>query len=269
MDKSYVLGRNKTVFETAEFPQIGTDEKVAVIFEGDIESTLIAIIAKKLYGIDRVVFINDKLIAFDGTMGKSDAHKLDICQKTFNQGVEQLDGVHFLNVDAAIYKKNGNPTLEFQKLIAQKYNNKVKFVLSGYNKINEQSMLMLKASGYDKGKITNDKLEPWLENNKDTYRELYDYVFRQNGKIFGVNQYVDFETAQEDFYLCVRPFRNLTTSDVINLYQKLDATYELYRSSSCDMNLGNCGICSKCSKRKLAFDSSSVSDLTKYTFNQA
>lgn len=269
MDKSYVLGKNRTVFETAEFPQIDKDEKVAVIFEGDIESTLIAIIAKKLYGIDRVVFINDRLIAFDGTMGKSDAHKLDICHNTFNQGVERLGAVHTLKVDTAIYKKNGNPTLEFKKLVVQKYNDKVKFVLSGHNKIHEQSIMMLKACGYDRDKITNDKLEPWLEANKDRYSELHEYVFKQNGYIYGVNQYVGFEAILEDFYMCVRPFRNLTTSDVINLYQKLDATYELYRSSSCDVDLGNCGICSNCIKRRYAFSNSSVVDLTKYTFNQA
>ena len=111
MNESYVLGKNKTVFEIAEFPQIAADEKVGIIFEGDIESTLLVIIAKKLYGVDRVVFVNDKLIAFDGPLSyEKDADKLDIVKKTFEDGVKRLGAVHTLTVDPDTYKKNTNAT---------------------------------------------------------------------------------------------------------------------------------------------------------------
>lgn len=268
MEESYILGRNNTVFETAEFPQIAADEKIGVIFEGDIESTLLVIIAKKLYGTDRVVFINDKLIAFDGTLSyKKDENKLDIVEQTFERGVEQLGGVHTLIVDPKIYKSNRNAIREFKKLLIGRYQGKLKFVLSGYNKIHEQSVSMLKACGWDRGKITTGGLNSWLEKNADRYPELYRYVFEQSGKIFGVSRYVGFEQIEADFNLCVRPFRNLTTSDVIELYDQLGATKDLYRSSSCDVDLGNCGACNNCQRRKSAFRNSSVTDLTKYTFN--
>jgi hypothetical protein len=268
MNESYVLKRNKTVFETAEFPQIAADEKIGIIFEGDIESTLLVIIAKKLYGVDRVVFINDRLIAFDGTLSTSkDENKLDIVKKTFEQGVKRLGGIHTLTVDSKIYKKNRNATRAFTKLLVEKYQGKLKFVLSGYNKIHEQSLSMLRACGWDRGALTNGELKSWIEKNADLYPELFEYVCEQNGKIFGVNKYISFEQIEADFNLCVRPFRNLTTSDVIDLYEQLGAKTELYESSSCDVDLGNCGICSDCHKRKLAFRNSSVADLTKYTFN--
>jgi len=268
MNESYIVGKNKTVFETAEFPQIAADEKVGIIFEGDIESTLLVIIAKKLYGVDRVVFINDKLIAFNGTLSyEKEEDKLDIVKKTFEEGVKRLGGMHTLTVDPKIYKKNRNATGAFKKLLIEKYQNKLKFVLSGYNKIHEQSVSMLKTCGWDRGIITEGELKPWLKKNADRYPELFKHVFEQNGKIFGVNRYLGFEQIEADFNLCVRPFRNLITSDVIDLYKQLGAISELYQSSSCDVNLGNCGICDDCQKRKLAFKNSSVTDLTKYTFN--
>jgi len=268
MNESYILGKNKTVFETAEFPQIAANEKIGIIFEGDIESTLLVIIAKKLYGIDRVVFINDKLIAFDGVLSKEiNEDKLDIVKKTFEQGVKRLDGVHTLTVNPEIYEKNRNATRDFKKLLIERYQSKLKFVLSGYNKIHEQSVSMIKACGWDCGRITRGGLKPWLKENADRYPELFKYVFEQDGKIFGVSKHIGFEQIEADFNLCVRPFRNLTTSDVIDLYKQLGAVSELYQSSSCDVDLGNCGICSDCLKRKLAFKNSSVIDLTKYTFN--
>jgi hypothetical protein len=268
MNESYILGKNKTVFETAEFPQIAADEKVGIMFEGDIESTLLVIIAKKLYGVDRVVLVNDKLIAFGGPLSyEKDADKLDIVKKTFEDGVKRLGGVHTLTVDPGTYKKNTNAMGEFKKLLVKKYQNKLRFMLSGYNKIHEQSVSMVKACGWDRGTITRGELKPWLEKNADRYPELFKYVFEQNGQIFGVSKHFGFEQLEVDFNLCVRPFRNLTTSDVINLYKQLDAVAELYQSSSCDVDIGNCGVCNDCLKRKLAFKNSSVTDLTKYTFN--
>ncbi len=268
MNESYILGKNKTVFETAEFPQIAADEKVGIMFEGDIESTLLVIIAKKLYGVDRVVLVNDKLIAFDGSLSyEKDTDKLDIVKKTFEDGVKRLGGVHTLTVDPGTYKKNTNAMGEFKKLLVKKYQNKLRFMLSGYNKIHEQSVSMVKACGWDRGTITRGELKPWLEKNADRYPELFKYVFEQNGQIFGVSKHFGFEQLEVDFNLCVRPFRNLTTSDVINLYKQLDAVAELYQSSSCDVDIGNCGVCNDCLKRKLAFKNSSVTDLTKYTFN--
>lgn len=264
MDKKYVLGKNKTVFETAEFPQIASDEKIGILFQGDIESTLLAVIAKELYGIDRVVFI---LIAFDEfLLYKNDEDKLNILKETFKQNVERLGGKHTLVLGSEVYKRNKNITLEIKKILLDKYQGKLKFVLSGYNKLHEQSMSMLKHCGWDRGIITDDKLKPWLEKNREHYLELYKHVVEHNGKIFGVSKYIGFEQIEADFYTNVRPFRNLTQSDIIDLYDKINALTELYHSSSCDVDVGNCGICSSCQRRKRSFRNSSVTDLTKYTF---
>jgi len=269
MNESYVLGRNKTVFETAEFPQITADEKIGIIFDGDIESTLLAIIAKKLYGADRVVFINDQAIDYDGKIYKKrkDLDRLNIINSTIQEAIKKLGGTQILNVETEIYIANRSSTKALEKLLVEKYNNKLRFVLSGWTKIHEQSISMVKACGWDRGTITRGELKPWLEKNADRYPELFKYVFEQNGQIFGVSKHFAFEQYEADFNLGVRPFRNLTTSDVIDLYDQLGAVTQLYQSSSCDVDIGNCGVCNECLKRKLAFKNSSVSDLTKYTLN--
>jgi hypothetical protein len=268
MNESYKLGKSKTLFETAEFPTIAADEKVGIIFDGDIESKLLVIIAAKLYGIDRVVFINDKLMSYDGKLfpARKNQHRLEVVKSTFEQSFKQLGGMHRLDVATEIFVANRDATNTFVKLLAKKYNGKLKFVLSGWNKIHEQSILMLKNCGWDRGKITKGHLLPWLEKNADLYPELHKYVFEQSGNIFGVNKNVGFEQCEIDFNLYVRPFRNLTTSDVIELYKQLDCVSLLYDSSSCDDDLGNCGLCGNCLRRKSAFKNSSVVDLTKYTF---
>lgn len=268
MKESYKLGRAKTLFETAEFPKIAADEKVGIIFDGDIESKLLVIIAGKLYGMNRVVFINDRSIAYDGKLfpARKDQHRLEVAKNTFDQGYQQLGGMHRLDVDTDIFVANRDATKAFVKLLLQKYKGKLKFVLSGWNKIHEQSILLLKHCGWDQGKITKGDLLPWLEKNSDLYPELHKHVFQQSGSIFGAHKDVGFEQTEKDFNLCVRPFRNLTTSDVIELYKQLDCDSVLYDSSSCDNDLGNCGLCKNCLRRKLAFKNSSVVDLTKYTF---
>lgn len=269
MNESYVLGRNKTVFETAEFPQITADEKIGIMFDADIESTLLAIIAEKLYGADRVVFINDQAMGYDGKIYKErkDLARLNIINSTIEEAIKKLGSTQILNVETEIYMANRNATDALAKLLVKKYNNKLRFVLSGWNKIHEQSISMLKSSGWTRGMITNGQLKPWLIKNAAHYPELHKYVFEQYGGIFGVNKNVAFEQYEADFNLCVRPFRNLTTSDVIDLYDQLGAVTQLYQSSSCKIDLGNCGTCDNCHQRKSAFKDSMVIDLTKYTLN--
>jgi len=265
MSKSYVLGKNKTRFEMTEFPQLLSDEKIGILYQGDIESTLLALVAKKIYGIDRVVFMlitSEKVLSY-----KENEDKLNILKTTFQQGVERLQGVHTLEINDSLFKKNQSMTAIVKKILLDRYQGKLKFVLSGHNKIHEDSMAFLKSCGWDQGKVTDDKLKPILEKNADKYPELYKHVFIQNSKIFGVSRNVGFEQIEEDFYTNVRPFRNLMQYEIIDLFEELGFLSDLYKTSSCDVDIGNCGICSGCVRRMSAFKNSSITDLTKYTVN--
>lgn len=62
MDNSYKLGKNKKLFELAEFPAINSGDKIGILYTGGIKSSLVASIAKKIYGIDNIVFL---LISMD------------------------------------------------------------------------------------------------------------------------------------------------------------------------------------------------------------
>lgn len=263
MNNSYVLGKNKTSFSLDEFPKIATGEKIGILFTGDIETTLIALIAKDLYGMDNVVFV---LIAFEEFLQfKNDEDKLNFLKEYFDQAVKKLGGTHQYILTNTV-KKNRNMTVEAKRLILQKYP-QMKFMLSGHNKIHEQCMTMLKDSKWSEGKITNDKLESYLETNKNKYPELYNYVFKQQGKLFGVSKYIGFEQYEIDYETNTRPFKKLTQSEIIDLYNALGYTSQLYQTSSCDVSMGNCGICESCARRKAVFKDSTVADLTNYSFN--
>lgn len=263
MNKSYVLGKNKTPFNLEEFPKIVAGEKVGILFTGDIETTLIALMAKELYGMDNVVFI---LIAFEEFLQfKNDEDKLNFLKEYFDQTVKKLGGTHQYILSNTV-KKNRNMTVEAKRLILQKYP-QMKFVLSGHNKIHEQCMTMLKDSKWGEGKITNDRLKPYLETNKNKYPELYNYVFKQQGKLFGVSKYIGFEQYEIDYETNVRPFKKLTQPEIIDLYNALGYISQLYQTSSCDVSMGNCGICESCTRRKAVFKDSTVTDLTNYSFN--
>jgi hypothetical protein len=264
MNDSYVLGKNKTRFEIAEFPKIDSNEKIGILFQGGIESTLLALMAKEIYGIDNVVFI---LITANAVLGyKNDSNKLDILRKTFQDSVDNIGGTHTIELGDDALNRHNLSNSALKKLVS-KYGSKIKFVLAGYNKVYEESVNLLKDSGWSRGFITNDKLDGYLEQNSKKYPELYNHVKKQNGKIFGVSKHIGFEQISTDYHTNVRPFRNLNLSEIIDLYGKLNLISYLYKTSSCDVDLGNCGICDNCHRRKSAFQDSSVSDLTKYTFN--
>jgi hypothetical protein len=197
MNDSYVLGRNKTKFEIAEFPKIGSNEKIGILFQGGIESTLLALIAKEIYGIANVVFI---LITADAVLGyKNDSNKLDILLRTFKDSVDDMGGTHTVELgDDALDRYNlSNSAL---KKIVSKYGSKIKFVLAGYSKVHEESVDLLKDSGWSRGFITNDKLDDYLVQNAKKYPELYKHVKKQNGKIFGVSKHIGFEQISTDYH---------------------------------------------------------------------
>ena len=265
MDKSYVLGRNKTVFETAEFPQIASDGKVGVLFQGNIESTLVAAIAKELYGIDRVVFMlvtSEKILSY-----KDDEDKLNILKKTFQDGMERIGGIHKLELDSDAFNEHQSMNATVKKILLDRYQGKLKFVLSGHSKLHEDSMDFLKNCGWDQGNITKEKLKSRLEQDKKKYPDLYEHVCENNNRFFGVSKNIGFEQIEEDFYTNVRPFRKLLKHEIIDLYEEAGFLSHLYKTSSCDVDVGNCGICSGCTNRKLSYKKSLVTDLTKYTFN--
>ena len=69
MNTSYTLSPNNFFYEIEKhFPILPDDQKMGVFISGGMESTLISLIAQKIYGKDRVVnFFSDNIFSSNDT----------------------------------------------------------------------------------------------------------------------------------------------------------------------------------------------------------
>ena len=265
MDESYKVGKNKKLFELAEFPAINTGEKVGIMFTGGIKSSLVASIAKKIYGIDNIVFL---LISMDQffNFGK-DKEKLACARKNFEDGVNRLGGKHTFEFDNTCFSSY-NPTSYATKKLLSKFKT-IKYIFSGYSNIHEEAINMLTECGWGKGLITRGQLPVYLKNNSKKYKELSYYVEHLGCPIHFTTSFESFEITKEEYFMNVRPLRHLEFVEIVDLYNKMNLLGELQLTTSCDKQENNkhCGKCKNCLQRKYVFSQAKIIDLTNYSFN--
>ena len=265
MDSAYRL-RNNKMFELAEFPHINPGEKVIILFSGGIKSTLVALIAKKIYGIDNVIFGHISMDAFvEDFFNNSEI--VAINKKNYDDGVQRLGGVHKFVLDNRDYSTNKNMHELHQKKILAMFPS-LKYTIAGWNKPYEESMEMLQDSGYGKGMITKYQLPKFIKDNAEKYPTLNFETENWSQTIPFTNKHLDLSTITRTFNHTVRPLRHLDDSEVIELYAKMNLLSELRNTKSCEKNANqHCGNCSNCLKRKYAFSNANISDQTEYRLN--
>jgi hypothetical protein len=265
MDSSYKL-KNKKIFELAEFPQLNDKDKMVVLFSGGIKSTLVALIAKELYGIENIIFGFISMDAF-GDFKKNNSKKL-YSKKNYEDGFKRLGGINKFDIGNDSFTVHKQMHLEHNKKILRKFSS-VKYSIAGYSKIHEETMEMLTESGWGKGLITQGQLPAYVKSNSKKYETLNYAIENFDLPIPFTNNMVEFNELQKSFYSMVRPFRNLDDAEIIQLYVKMNLLDKLYQTKSCDVseNEDHCGNCRNCQERKKAFSQAKISDITKYSFN--
>jgi len=266
MDRSYKLGKNKKLFELAEFPAVNIGDKIGILFTGGIKSSLIASIAKQIYGIDNLVFLfisMDQFSNFD-----KDKKKLSCAKKNFEDGVKRLGGTLTFEFDNSCYNPH-QPTFSYatKKLIG-KFKT-LKYVISGHSNIHEDAINMLDEAGWGKGLVTRGQLVDYLKNNSKKYKELHYYVKNLGCPIYFTSAVESFEIVKKDYLDNVRPFRHLEFIEILELYYKMNLLGELHLTTSCDKHEDNkhCGKCKNCLQRKYVFSHAGITDFTNYYFN--
>lgn len=254
------------MFELAEFPHINPGEKVIILFSGGIKSTLVALIAKKIYGIDNVIFGHISMDAFvEDFFNNSEI--VAINKKNYDDGVQRLGGVHKFVLDNRDYSTNKNMHELHQKKILAMFPS-LKYTIAGWNKPYEESMEMLQDSGYGKGMITKYQLTKFIKDNAEKYPTLNFETENWSQTIPFTNKHLDLSTITRTFNHTVRPLRHFDDSEVIELYAKMNLLSELRNTKSCEKNANqHCGNCSNCLKRKYAFSNANISDQTEYRLN--
>ena len=265
MNSSYSVGKNKKLFELTEFPAINPGDKVIILFSGGIKSTLAALIAKELYGIENIVFGFISIDAFGDF--KNNTERLKISKKNYDDVFERLGGIHKFELGNNDFTKNKSMHQLHSKKILNAFPS-VKYSIAGYNKIHEETMEMLIASGWGKGFITKSNLSSYVESNSDKYETLNYALKNFNLPIPFTNSDVEFNELHKSFYSMVRPLRNLNDAEIIQLYNKMNLLNNLYQTKSCEiLENDHCGNCRNCLERKDAFLQAKITDLTNYSFN--
>jgi hypothetical protein len=266
MDSSYTLGKNKKLFELAEFPAINPGDKVGILYTGGIKSSLVARIAKEIYGIDNIVFLLITMEQFSNF--KNNKKKLACTKRNFENGIKRIEGKHTLDINNKMFSRH-EPTASYAiKKLLSKFNT-LKYVFSGHSNIHEESINMLTDAGWEQGLVTKGQLPEYLKNNSKKYKELSYYVENLGCPIYFTSDAESFEFIKNDYLGNVRPLRNLEFHEIMELYNKIDTKNELKETTSCDANENDihCGKCKNCVQRKYAFSKSGVKDSTKYSFN--
>ena len=267
MDSSYKLGKKKKLFELAEFPIINKRDKVVILFTGGVKSYLAAYIAKQMYGIENVIFGFISMDAFGNF--KNGSEKLEISKKNYNDGFKRLGGIHKFEINNNGFTTHKQMHQLHNKNILDKFPS-VKYCISGYNKMYEETMKMLIESGWEKGHITKHQLTGYIKNNSVKYETLNNKIETFEQPIPFTNSQVGFNELQTSFYAMVRPFHQLEDHEIIELYDRMNLLHDLYQAKSCEISKKvdeHCGNCRNCLQRKDAFFQANIRDITKYSFN--
>jgi hypothetical protein len=150
--------------------------------------------------------------------------------------------------------------------INEKFSN-VKFLFAGHNNMHQETIQLLLDSGWDKGLLSVNELNEYLDNNSSKYPELYYYTKNLDYKIPAVNRVLGFEQINHYYQSVQKPFVNLTTANIIKFYEILSLKDKIFESVSCPVLTTklNCGYCSDCLGKKYALSQAGIEDTTDYS----
>lgn len=263
MDQIVNLSSGKTFDISKEFPQIDAGDKIAIMFTGGVESYLVAHIAKHLYGIDNIVFVI--ILADQYSNFSSNPDKMEKVKKDFYGGVEKIGGLHTHEIHESAFSGHDFVYNLILKDVKEKFPS-IKHILSGYNNIHRESMVMLMDCDWDKGKFTIDDANEFFNSHKDSYPELKRFMEEMKGNLYFLNGVVGFEQAIYYFYKVIKPLDKFTNIEVVEIYKNLSILNRLFDTTSCNRSTSvqNCGICKSCLVRKDAIEKNNIVDLTVY-----
>ena len=234
MNSTYnINGKTFSTFDV--FKPIATGEKIAILYTNGIKSHLLALMAKQIYGIENIVFVLNTPEEYFNF--KDNPTKLSKVISNFNNG---------LTIKAQF------PT--------------VKFLYAGHNNMHEETIQLLLNSGWDKGLINDYQLYNYLNENSTKYTELHYYVNNLDYKIPATNKILGFEQINHYYNSVQKPFKTLTTVNIIKFYQILNLQENIFDSNCCPVltTKSHCGYCNDCLGRKYALSQAEITDKTEY-----
>ena len=247
-----------------------TNNKIAILFTGGMESYLLGKLCIQKYGAESVVFVMwnmDEYNIFYKNNDKRNKVKLD-----FHKSVINVGGSITFVIDNDMYQTETGYLAPRTITIIRKQFPDVDFIMGGYNNIHRESYEILQKINVESN--TNNVFQKGrLEvfSNKDQYPELIEFLTQCDGMIYFVEEDFTMKSPKDliSFIECKEihaPFYMLTKTDIVNLYVKLGLQEELYKTISCNKERHNmhCGVCRNCLARKVAIKNAKIEDKTVY-----
>ena len=262
MNSTYnINGKTFSTFDV--FKPIATGEKIAILYTNGIKSHLLALMAKQIYGIENIVFVLNTPEEYFNF--KDNPTKLSKVISNFNNGLTKLSAVNSIHNTGGLFEQHKmNYDLIMEKIQAQFPT--VKFLYAGHNNMHEETIQLLLNSGWDKGLINDYQLYDYLNENSTKYSELHYYVNNLDYKIPATNKILGFEQINHYYNSVQKPFKTLTTVNIIKFYQILNLQENIFDSNCCPVltTKSHCGYCNDCLGRKYALSQAEITDKTEY-----
>lgn len=261
-----VLNPNQFVYSIEDhFPKLDSNKKMGVFLSGGMESTLISLIAQKLYGKDRVInFYSDNIFS------ANDAERNTYINGNVLRSSDFLKVTPvYLDFDYAFHLADRKSSIE-NKIMSLQEHYGVDFVMFGFTKLFFEVEVFKQLGLTEAGvrKIAFSNREKFKSTIEEFHLETDEYTWHL----------LDIDIPSEVYHLLRQssgfiksPFKNLNKCEVVDFYYKLQALDLLYKTSSCIMESltktgKHCGTCFNCQQRYDAFKilGTGIEDLTEY-----
>ena len=266
MVTSYTLLPTNFIYNLDKyFPILPNNRKMGVFLSGGMESTLITLIAQKIYGKDNVIcFFSDNIFSANDT-DRNVYIRTNVNRTANLLGIEPV----YLEFDYALHVSNRKQSIE-NKIMSLKETHNIEFVMLGFTK------LFFEVEDFKQDGMTINRVKEIAFADTEKYKSTIEEFHLETDEYTW--HLLDIDIPAEVYPLLRRgssfinsPFRDLNKSEVVNFYQQLGFTDILYQTSSCIMehitNTGkHCGQCFNCQQRYDAFKilGTGIEDKTDY-----
>lgn len=270
MKKTFILKPTETKFSIDKhFPKLINGKKAGIFLSGGMESSLISIIASRIYSKENVIFFfSDNIFSSNNPLTNTSIHtNIKRATKLLNISPIYLDfdyDDHVTNRKLSVEKKI--------KKLEVDYN--VQFVMFGFTK------LFFEVEIFKQNGLSKEKILEIAFSDPSKYKSTIEEFHLETGRYVDLLLEIDipkevFPLLRNSSNFIKSPFKDLNKSEVVDFYRQLDLLDILYETSSCIRDSltktnKHCGACFNCQQRHDAFKilNDGIEDLTEYSSDE-
>lgn len=270
MNPKFVLKPNNKEFDVGlYFPKLQENKRMGVFLSGGMESTLITLLARQMYGKENVlIFYSDNIFS------ANDANRSRYIIGNVFRTAELIDvDPIYVDFDYEFHISNRKLSIENKiKTLQSEYD--IEFVMFGFTK------LFFEVEIFKKEGLTVDQVKAMAFSDPLRYKSTIEEFYLETDEYS--DTLLDIDIPSEVYPLLrhtsgfIRsPFQELNKCEIVDFYNQLGHLDILYKTSSCITDSltktgKHCGHCFNCQQRWDAFKilGTGIPDLTEYDYQE-